>query len=282
MATGEVTNGKSADASAATRRCPRCGTAVPVPHRNTFCAACGQTLNESGARYAIVTGVACALVAVCGWIPFGLLGSTIRSFISPGSCAAFSARTPAMYLCSAKIAFFSLIGPISLSALCLIAFFLLRKSAAQPLMTGARRIPLGFRYLAGPVLATLFFTITWAGIHYGMAFRIGILPQIFFPAVVGLASWVVARYDFALRQRLSFIPLFDRRDKLSWPAKVSVVVLVPIVLSLALTFQNRVTAAALKEQLVVIATLVTAYLLHSAEYMRGKQKESTGGSGTNR
>lgn len=213
---------------------------------------------------ALVTVLACALVAILGWAPFGLFGSKIRSLLSPGTCVAFQTGTPAMYLCSAKIAGLTLLGPISLSAFWIAVFLALRKLIAEWI----KKMPSAVRYVAAPVVATLFFTITWAGVHYGMAFRVGIVPQILFPVIIGLFSWVVARYDLLLHRRILSRPLFDFRDKLPRAMRIVIVILTPVALSFATGLQKHVGAPALKEQLVVVVTLAAAYLLLSAGPLR--------------
>ena len=210
---------------------------------------------------ALVTALACSSMAVCGWTPFGLVGSLIRRLLSPGGCTAFEAGTMAMYVCSAKVALLTITGPIGLGLLlvgCLVVF---RRWTAPGIVACASKVPAKFRYIVPPVFTTLLFTITWAGTHYGMAFDLGILPQILFPVVIGLLGWALLRYDPMFRQGEYFGRLFAWRDRVPLVLRVVVALLVSALLSLSLTFEGRVTHAATKEQIVVVFTLVAGYTL---------------------
>jgi hypothetical protein len=212
---------------------------------------------------ALVAALLCAVVAVCGWIPFGWLGISIRSLIAPSNCAAFQAGTSALFVCSAKVAMLTLIGPIGFAVLLSALFFLFRNWTVQGLAACARKIPNRFRYIVAPLIATFFFTIIWAGSHYGMAFRFGLMPQILFPAVTGLFSWAVMRYDPKFRQTRVFSSFLAWRDKVPLLLRIAVMLLASVLFSLSITLQNRVSYAALKEQIVVVITLVIGYILLS-------------------
>jgi hypothetical protein len=129
---------------------------------------------EPAISSALVTALTCASIAVCGWIPFGFAGASIRGLLSPAGCTAFEGRTAAMYLCSAKVALLTLTGPIGLGILFVGCFVIFRKWTTQKLAACARKIPNRFRYIVAPVIATFMFTIIWSGSHYGMALGFGL------------------------------------------------------------------------------------------------------------
>ncbi|MEK7215695.1 MAG: hypothetical protein AAB289_08890, partial [Chloroflexota bacterium] len=108
------------------------------------------------------------------------------------------------------------------------------------------------------ITATLFFTISWSGAHTATALQSGILPQTMFPAVVGLFTFAVVRYGPPLQR--SLVSFFDVRDRYPMKLRFGVAILVPFLASLLITFESRVSQTALKEQVVVVISLVTGYL----------------------
>src|ERR1035438_5422343 len=180
---------------------------------------------------------------VDNYLPFGILGASVRGLLSSGGCTVVGARTLALYLCSAKVALLSLTGPVALIVLLSAFFFLFWKWIARTLAACARKIPAALRDLVAPVMSTLFFTITWAGTHYDMAFRFGILPQVLFPVVAGLFCWAVMRYDPVLRRALHLGPFFAWRDKLPLMLRALVGLLFSVLLSLLITLSAPVTYA---------------------------------------
>jgi hypothetical protein len=96
-----------------------------------------------------------------------------------------------------------------------------------------------------------------------MALRFGLLPQILFPVVTGAFTWTVMRYDPILRQAGAFGSFLAWRDNVSSILRIAAMLLISVLFSLLVTFQNHVTNAALKEQIVVVVTLVIGYILLS-------------------
>jgi hypothetical protein len=180
-----------------------------------------------------------------------------------------------MYLCSSKVALLTLAGPIGLGILVFGCFAIFRKWTAQSLAACARKIPSRFRYIVAPVIATFLFTIIWSGTHYGMALGFGLMPQILFPMVTGLFSWTVARYDSVLRHAGTVGSFLAWRDRVHVVLRTAVALLFSFLLSLSITFQGRVTHAASKEQMVVVVTLVTGYILLSPECIIDRNRGAT-------
>jgi len=168
-----------------------------------------------------------------------------------------------MYVCSARVAVLTLAGPTTVAVLLFALLFIFRRWTNHTVAMFAKKIRSGPRYAVPPVITTLFFTITWAGTHYGMAFDFGVLPQILFPLVAGLFAWAAMRYDPSFRRTGSLGILFARRDKVPLLVRIILALVCPAVLSLSITFQHRVTHPAFKEQTLVVVTLVMGYILLS-------------------
>jgi hypothetical protein len=88
---------------------------------------------------------------------------------------------------------------------------------------------------------------------------VGLLPQQIFPGLVGLYTFVVGRYNAELQRSLQ--AFFDWREKVPRFLRIVAVILIPMVISLIITYQERVSQTALKEQFVVIISLVLGYLM---------------------
>jgi hypothetical protein len=72
---------------------------------------------------------------------------------------------------------------------------------------------------------------------------------------------------------------FDTRDKFPKFVRFLIVIAVPILLSLAITAQERVSQEALKEQFVVVVALITGFMVmapRSGDIMAGAQKAILG------
>ncbi len=159
-----------------------------------------------------------------------------------------------MYLCSARVGAMTMVGPIAM----IVILFLLRAPITRGTQRLAQRTPENARFLVAPVLATLMFTIPWAGAHYKTSGQNGILPQTVFPAVVGLFTFAVTRWGPALQRRLG--RFFDMRDRVPVPLRMLAAALVPMAIALLITNEDRVTDSAQKEQFVVLLALVAGYL----------------------
>ncbi|MBU6423758.1 MAG: hypothetical protein KGQ88_06980, partial [Chloroflexi bacterium] len=141
-------------------------------------------------------------------------------------------------------------------ALSLILFALRRPLQATALrLARARRV--GF--LVPPLLASLLFTLSWAGSHAGQAEDVGLLPQLFFPMVIGVFAFVVARYGAAVQQRGS--PWFRARDRVRARERLIVLIAATALASSEIPQLLDHPSRALQEQIVVLVGLVAGYLL---------------------
>lgn len=206
--------------------------------------------DRSGLRATVAVVVASATVAVVGWVPLGFPAGLITGLIPTGDC--FGVGDGAgMYLCSARVAALTIAGPLAVLAI----VFLLRDRIADIVKRNVARVPDAARFLVGPAIATALFTLTWADLHPA-AFEWGLVPQILFPAVIGLFAWVTVRWNARIHERLA--TLLDRRDALSRRSRFGIAAAVPAVIGILLGLDPANPAA--KEQLVVLIGLASAYL----------------------
>ena len=223
--------------------------------------------DPTGGLKAATVFVACALASLLLWYPLGLPSELVRNVIAQpaaicsfgsGSAdifaAAAAAGTPRMYLCSFGVAVLTMAGPIAL----LVAAFLLRRTIAGLVRRWIGLVPEGLRFLVAPLLSSLLFGLAWAGSHYTTAWSVGLLPQTLFPGVIGLFTFTVARWGSVIQRRL--VAFFDLRDRFPMKVRIGVALLVPIVISLVLTAENRVSFNAVKEQLIVLIGLTSGFL----------------------
>ncbi len=245
--------------------CPRCRAAVWPEDR--FCGACGQRVKESPLIRWIIAIAASLVVSICGWMPLGWLGHAARTLLVSRDCASYQAGTIGMFLCSGKVALATLVGPTAVLCLFVLLLFAARRWGAKKLNNFKNVLPASARSAVGPAVATLFFLVGWAGVHYGAGLERGIVPQIFFPIVIGVFSFLIARYHGALIQNPILRSVFQRRDKTPRALRAVIALLVPLLVSLAIIRGRSVSAAALKQQLVVLVALALGYLALGSEWV---------------
>jgi hypothetical protein len=236
--------------------------------------------DPAGGLKAVVIFVVCALLSTVLWYPLGLPSEIIRTVLAQptnicrgGFEAFFDVGTPKMYFCSAAVGVLTMAGPIAI----LIVAFIYRGAVMRVVRQLRGRVPKEAEFLVAPVAATLIFTLAWAGSHFSTATKVGLLPQTVFPGVIGLFTFAVARWGGDVQKRLA--GFFDRRDKYPLKVRAAAAVAVPFVLSFLLTNETRVTATALKEQIVVSVGLISGFLAlapRSGDVLAGVTREVAG------
>ena len=255
-------------------RCAACGRGNPGDSR--FCGDCGAPVpagtrpaernpvlrllrtvggEPTGLLAAAFVFALCIVVAIAGWYPLDIPARLIRAVVPDAECGGRAPGSASMFACSAGVGLLQIVGP----AVVLFVLFLLRAQIRRLLAHVVRRVPEEVHFLVAPVFATVLFTITWAGFHPATRDETGIVPHWIFPALVGLFTFLVTRYERPLQRLLA--PLLAARERVAREALVAAVILVPALLAWVLTHQDRVTSAALKEQLVVVVALVLGWLL---------------------
>lgn len=206
--------------------------------------------DESGLRATLAVAVAAALVSIVGWLPLAYPIRAITGVVPVGDCFGVPAG-PLEYACSAKVALLTLAAPAAL----LILLVVFRSRIADVIKRNVERVPVAARFLVGPLVATALFVITWANAHLDV-FQWGLVPQIVFPAVVGLFGWVTVRWNVAIQDRLA--RFFERRDALTRRRRFAIAAAVPAVLGIALGLDPA--GFPWKEQAIVLIGLGSAYL----------------------
>ncbi|MBN1152228.1 MAG: hypothetical protein JXA58_03365 [Dehalococcoidia bacterium] len=251
---------------------------------NVFCAFCGATLSDSpgaapapgvasGPRTFPSTGIqaegpsllvqiaavfgVCALVSLVFGRVLGLPAQIIRGILPTGTCTNEVPGTFGMYLCSMKVGMVTVVGPI----LIMVVIFLLRKPLFAAVPMANERIPSRWQFLLPPVVAAAAFTMSWAGYHVQTWNKTGIMPHSVFPAVIGLFTYAVARFGPEIAH--TFESYFHVRDGIPRFLRYVLVIAVPLTVALIITFEERVSNEALKEQFIVLVGLIVAYLLVS-------------------
>lgn len=184
-------------------------------------------------------------------VPAGAIADVLPSV----SCAPDAPRSSGMWTCSLWAGLVRMIGPVVVLA----AVFLLRGRLGRAMQRLARQVPAGLRPVLAPLLATGLFLVAWAGSHLGRADEAGIFGQRAFPVVVGLSTYSLMRWGPTLQRRMS--GFLDARDRLPLAARIAIVVAFTTLVSVLLTWQDRISQGPLKEQIVVILGLLAAGLL---------------------
>jgi hypothetical protein len=217
---------------------------------------------RTGIAQALIVLVVCMLVSLACWYQLDLPARAVRAILPEPTCTSIAPGTTLMFFCSTGIGLLTLLGP--LVALALLVVF--RKPLVRGLGILLPKLPEELRFLVVPVLATIVFTITWAGLHYEAPGDTGFLPNIVFPAFVGIFTFLGIRYAAPVQRALA--PFFDLRDRIPKTARLAAVVGVPVLVSWLLTRAGaeedfRTMESTIKEQLIVVIALANAWLLIS-------------------
>ncbi len=212
--------------------------------------------NEKSGLLAAAAVFVCALaLSYALWVPAGLPARVIDAPIPETTCVSETPGTTGMHACAARVAALTMVGPVALTVLVV----LFRKQVIGGVKRLAPWLPAESDILVAPLLATLFFLLSWSGIHASTGWQTGVLPQKMFPAVVGLFTFASRWYGPAVDRRFS--GYFDIRDRIPGAIRLLVTIAIPVAVSILLTNQERVSDTALKEQAVVLLGLLLAYLL---------------------
>ena len=188
------------------------------------------------------------------WPLFAQPLAIIADVLPTKTCTNEVEGTTAMRLCGTGAGLVRMIGPMALGLGIVVA----RKPLTRWTQTLAQKLPVGLRQLVAPLLAVAMFLLIWAGTHKDTSELAGLLPQKAFPVLIGAYTYAVMQYGEALQARMP--GFFDARDKLPFAVRLTITLSIPTLISVIITNQNRVTATALKEQVVVVIGLVLAYL----------------------
>ncbi|NQT72102.1 MAG: zinc-ribbon domain-containing protein [Chloroflexi bacterium] len=273
--------------------CSKCGKENLAESR--FCRFCGAALSQGNDTAlqnkapfpstekslsispAIIALQAILVFGICALISF-LLGSilgwparAINDILPDHTCAGVQTRSWDMYSCSLEAGLLAMAGP----AILMVIIFLLRKPLTRWIGRLIPMLPEMTRFLVLPIVATVIFTIVWAGFHEDTWSQTGILPQKIFPAVIGLFTYVVARFGPGIHH--TWKSFFENRDKCPKWIRFVAVLAIPMMISVAATYQESVSQEALKEQFIVLIALVVSYILISPRIKAASTGESSSG-----
>lgn len=204
---------------------------------------------------AIVTIVA-YLVTRLFWTPLSWPASLVNQFVAtmtPSSCSFMGPENIVSdNACGTILAALTLIGAIVAS----LGVLLVRVPIRRVLTAIFRDVPGDLRFLGVPLLATVLFTVGWAGVQYHFPERPGIVADGSFPAVVGLLTYAFARYG-PLAQEYG-AAAFAWRDGVGMRRRLGVVFLTPVVFSLVAT---PLLHTPVRDQATVMVAMTVGYLL---------------------
>lgn len=207
-----------------------------------------------------VAFVVCIVLGRALWTPLSLPPRFVNSLVSTvglSSCSSHPVGSIAQDACSAGVALITVAGPIVVMAI----MFVFRIPITKGLRWVIGKLPPEAGFLAAPVVATLLFTMGWAGVHHTTAHWSGILRHDLFPSLVGVLTYATVRYGPAIQRALKLY--FVGRDKLSFKVRLGLTIVIPLVISVLITRQPRVSSPALKEQVIVLLAIGVAFLLLS-------------------
>lgn len=216
-----------------------------------------QSRGPGGATgFAVVLGV-CVVVSLIAWIPLSAPTRFLRALFSHGGAFTLgsSACTSPGYACAFANVALTLLPAIIVSG---VLFVIRRQLAGWLRALVATRLPDKVRFLLAPVIATLAFVMTWGYVHSASPYAIGLVPQVIFPALVGLFTFTTAQYGGMLAPSAS--RFVEARDKLPVWTRVVIVILVSLLVSLAMMHGRPVAFLDLKQQIAVLISLAIGFL----------------------
>jgi hypothetical protein len=268
-------------------KCEKCGTENAPDVKQ--CINCGSPLeNQTGSQGFLASlnkpgnglGAAaavfffCVILSLVLWYPLSIPTRIIRAIIPVNlNCTGSTPGSFQMYLCSAGVGLFTIAIPL----LSMLVVFIFRKQLTRLAKKLTPKLPESGRFLIMPSFATIIFVISWSGAHKDTGLSWGLLPQIAFPAVIGLFTFVITKWG--KKMQLSLKSFFDSRDKIPRFLRFLIAAGIPLAISLIITFQDRVSFEALKEQFVTLVSLVTAFLVmapRSGDIVSGARKTLSG------
>ena len=179
----------------------------------------------------------------------------IQGRISARNCSSLQAGTWDMYVCSARVGFFRVLGPLVVVLLSIV----FRKPITAVIRRLRDRLPAGGG-LVSPVVVAMLFTMAYSQIHRDTTTAdLGpLIPQKTFPAAIAVFTYLAMRVGPRLTSHMGWF--FRRRDRIPMVPRIVLAILIPVVYSYFLTNEDRVTDPARKEQLVIMASMITSYL----------------------
>lgn len=216
----------------------------------------GAQADPTGILAVAAVFVVAAPVSWLAWIPFSWPGRVFTALWYPGNCVGLELGSAAMYRCSAAVGLRTLVGPLVIVVL----LVLFRRRMTGLMQRTAHALPGYARFLVTPVYTTLAFALYYAPVHYEMGLFSGLVEQRTFPALMGAWTFALRRYGQMFGETPAVKELYDWRDKQPVGLRMAVAVLVPLAVSLAITFQDRVTQSVLKSQWIALLTITVGYL----------------------
>jgi hypothetical protein len=210
--------------------------------------------DRSGLLGAVAVLAAAVITTLIAWYPLSFPVRLINQFaaaIVPNSCPG----VPGGFLnglCAGAMGLLTMFG----SVVALVLVFVFRKTLRRLLSRLARQLPDEAQFLVKPLIATVVFTMAWAGNAFHFFGRPGLVPDGLFPAVVGLMSYALLRWGPAVQRQLA--GLGEMRGRLSTGMRLLVTLGITWLLSLLLT---QAFHAPTRDQLVVVFGMVIAYVL---------------------
>ncbi len=253
--TGAARAGRSAqpDRSARSHQRPE-SEARPSSAADTGPSSAVPPIEAVGGGLVLVFFVSLVLSWI-GWDLLKIVPVAINSVIPTGSCTSFSAGSLGMYFCSAFVGLRVVFGSLVLA----VVLLMFRKPISAVIKKINQGVPQQHRSLMPAIVAALFFAVVWAGSHDATGDLWGILPHRAFPALVGVFVHLTMSYGPSVIARFS--GFFAARDRLGMLTRWGLVFIIPTVVSLAITMQDRVSNEAFKQQFVVLIGMLGAFII---------------------
>jgi hypothetical protein len=182
-----------------------------------------------------------------------LPGNALKDAIPRGDCTGEIAGTSAMYVCSVKVGFMTVLGPV----LVLVTGLVFRRPLMRQVRKLTLKLPRNSSMFVTPALATAMFTMVYASVHSQTSGQNGLVPQRMFPALLGLLTFLAARLRGTVARR--FGGAIAARDRIPGLVRAVLAVGLPMVVAYVIMRQDRVTETAAKEQIVALLTVFLSY-----------------------
>lgn len=221
------------------------------------------------AHLAVAAAVTILLSALLYW-PLGLPGRVLTRALTraaDGSCVTTTTGIQ-NWFCGMGISLVAVSGAIVV----IVVLLVLRKEVRKRSSRAVQRTPPEFHFLQRPVVVTLVFAMAWSSVLFHFYGRMGIVIEGLFPALVGLFVFALDRWDGAIKPRLG--ALWGHRERLPKPARLAVVILVPVLLGYLMTGWMPY---GVRDQLAALLAVLIGWLMwtHAPEPVSTAPRRST-------
>jgi hypothetical protein len=218
---------------------------TPLRPRKSSLLVMRQAIGDLG-----FTVLICGAVSLAGWLPLRLAPAAVAHAISYAASVGTKTSTLAALVAEWK----GIAAPLLFT---IVMFACKRRISSYIGPLVAKVLPTDWMFIVAPAMATAIFTMSWSYTHLKKWDEWGFLPQILFPAAIGIFSFVSARHGAAVRYCLRHFLIV--RDIVPRFLRLIASILLPSAISLLVV--QHIHDLPLAGQLSLVLSTLISYLV---------------------